>query len=96
MQIRKHMIVHGKVQGVGFRHTAYMLARALELYGSVQNLENGDVELYLQGEAESIEEYMKRLNRYSHIRIESVECKEEACREESGFQIIITPFRSKS
>lgn len=94
MQIRKHMIIHGKVQGVGFRHTAYTLAKVLDVYGSVQNLENGDVELCLQGEAELLEEYMERLSQYSHIRIETVECQEEACLEESGFRILFPSSHS--
>ena len=31
MEIRKHMIFSGEVQGVGFRYTAYMAARELGL-----------------------------------------------------------------
>ena len=41
MEIRKHMIFSGEVQGVGFRYTAYMAAGKLGLSGWVANLEDG-------------------------------------------------------
>lgn len=34
-EVRKHMIFHGRVQGVGFRYTAKYLARSMNLTAGV-------------------------------------------------------------
>ena len=36
-EVRKHIVFHGRVQGVGFRYTAKYLANSLNLVGWVQN-----------------------------------------------------------
>ena len=54
MEIRKHMIFSGEVQGVGFRYTAYMAARELGLTGWVANLSDGRVEMEVQGTQKEI------------------------------------------
>ena len=46
---RLRMLVHGRVQGVFFRHAAAEEARALGLRGWVKNLPNGDVEIVAEG-----------------------------------------------
>jgi acylphosphatase len=46
---RLRMLVHGRVQGVFFRHAAAEEARSLELRGWVKNLANGDVEIVAEG-----------------------------------------------
>ena len=45
MQIRKHMIFSGEVQGVGFRYRAFVYAQELGLTGWVINLDDGRVEM---------------------------------------------------
>ena len=47
--VRKHILVSGRVQGVGFRYRTYYLAQNLGLTGWVHNLEDGRVEMELQG-----------------------------------------------
>lgn len=42
-------LVHGRVQGVGFRYCAHEKARALGLTGWVRNLDSGDVETECEG-----------------------------------------------
>lgn len=42
-------VFRGRVQGVGFRWTVLAEALNRNLSGTVQNLPNGSVELYLQG-----------------------------------------------
>ena len=55
--VRKHILVSGRVQGVGFRYRTYYLAQNLGLTGWVQNLDDGRVEMELQGdEADSFSE----------------------------------------
>ena len=47
--VRKHMIFHGRVQGVGFRYTAKYLARSMNLTGWVKNEYDGTVVMEVQG-----------------------------------------------
>jgi acylphosphatase len=46
---RIHLVVHGRVQGVGFRHFVTREARALGLAGSVRNRPDGSVEVEAEG-----------------------------------------------
>jgi acylphosphatase len=46
---RLRMLVHGRVQGVFFRHAAAEEARSLGLRGWVRNLASGDVEIVAEG-----------------------------------------------
>jgi len=46
---RLRMLVHGRVQGVFFRHAAAQEARELGLRGWVKNLVSGDVEIVAEG-----------------------------------------------
>ena len=48
------MIFKGDVQGVGFRYTVSELARKYDLTGSVENLSDGTVEVYFQGDEEAV------------------------------------------
>lgn len=49
-KIKAHkFIVKGFVQGVGFRSFCHYHAIKFDLSGSVKNLPNGDVEIFIQG-----------------------------------------------
>ena len=48
-------IVSGKVQGVGFRMFTRSQARQLGVYGTVRNLNNGNVEIVAAGKAEAVD-----------------------------------------
>ena len=60
-EVRKHMIFHGRVQGVGFRYTAKYLARSMNLTGWVKNEYDGTVVMEVQGSETLIFELMKGL-----------------------------------
>ena len=75
MEIRKHMIFSGEVQGVGFRYTAYMAARELGLTGWVANLSDGRVEMEVQGNDSAIDRLLGRLYSAKWIRITDIEMK---------------------
>jgi acylphosphatase len=49
------IIVHGRVQGVGFRMHAQHQARLLGVHGLVRNRSDGSVEIVAQGEKEAVE-----------------------------------------
>ena len=50
-----HATVTGLVQGVGFRQGCRQTARSMGLVGWVRNHRDGSVEVFAQGEAESLD-----------------------------------------
>ena len=55
----KHMIVHGLVQGVGFRYFVRDVGRRLGLTGDVRNLPDSTVEIVVEGDESKIDEFTK-------------------------------------
>jgi acylphosphatase len=55
MDARVHIIVHGLVQGVGFRWFVAREAGALGLHGFVKNRPEGTVELEAEGDRSLVE-----------------------------------------
>ena len=58
-----HILIAGRVQGVGFRWFARVAARRLELSGWVRNLEDGTVEVAAAGPQESLDQLRRQLSR---------------------------------
>lgn len=58
-----HAIVHGRVQGVGFRYFVLQQARALELVGHTRNLADGTVEVYAEGDRAALITLVQELRR---------------------------------
>lgn len=56
MNIRSHIFVSGKVQGVFFRSSTKEKAKKLGLTGWVRNLADGRVEALLEGGKDKVEE----------------------------------------
>ena len=87
-EVRKHIVFHGRVQGVGFRYTAKYLARSLGVTGWVKNEWDGTVVMEVQGREMLINELLKGLNRNSFIEIEWIDTKEIPTEErESCFSV---------
>ncbi len=59
---RLRMVIHGAVQGVGFRPFVYRLAMELQLTGWVLNSSQG-VFIEVEGAKEQLEEFLRRLQR---------------------------------
>jgi acylphosphatase len=55
-QIAKNIIFVGRVQGVGFRFTAFNIANRHEITGYVRNLPDNSVEMLAQGPADAIDD----------------------------------------
>jgi acylphosphatase len=53
--VRVHIVVTGRVQGVGFRYFTAARARALGLTGTVSNLPNGQVAITAGGDRAMLE-----------------------------------------
>ncbi len=58
-QVRAHVFVEGRVQGVFFRATTYDMASALGLAGWVRNCRDGRVEAVFEGNRSDVEEMIK-------------------------------------
>ena len=56
MRIAKRLVVHGRVQGVGFRYATSQEAKRLGLAGWVRNRQDGSVEILIEGNADAIDE----------------------------------------
>lgn len=58
-----HIIVTGKVQGVGFRFTVQQKAISLEVTGWVKNLTDGSVEMEVEGTSEQLNSFIQSLKK---------------------------------
>ncbi len=59
----KHLIITGRVQGVGFRYYMEYKARQFNITGWVRNRHDGSVEAMIQGTAENVEAIIARAHR---------------------------------
>jgi acylphosphatase len=55
MTVTKHLLITGRVQGVGFRFYMQRKARELGLTGWVRNCRDGSVEAAIQGDSGAVE-----------------------------------------
>ena len=81
-EVRKHFVVHGKVQGVGFRYTAKYLALSLGLTGWARNEYDGSVSTELQGLEEDIDKILQALYNDRYIEIDDIRRREISVDEE--------------
>lgn len=86
-EIRKRLVFHGRVQGVGFRYTAKHLADSLGLTGWVRNEYDGTVQMEVQGREAMIYKLMEGLNRGMYISIDWIDQKEVPLVKERCFRI---------
>lgn len=86
-EVRKRIIFHGRVQGVGFRYTAKYLAQSLGLTGWVANEWDGTVSMEIQGREALINKLLVGLNHGQFITIEWMDTKEILLKEERGFRV---------
>lgn len=86
-EVRKHIVFHGRVQGVGFRYTARYLAQSLKLTGWVKNEWDGTVSMEVQGREPMIDKLLAGLNRGQFITIEWMDTEEVPLKEETSFSV---------
>lgn len=85
---RFYIIFKGQVQGVGFRWTAAQIAYKYNLTGWVRNLDDGDVELQIQGNENELYQALKELQTSRrYIIIDDYFVKETKTIEETTFDI---------
>lgn len=81
-------LVHGRVQGVGYRDYAQRSAAALGLTGYVRNLDDGRVEVFAAGPLDKLSDLaaaLRRGPRFSDVR--GVEEQEAAPKQHTDFHI---------
>ena len=75
-KVRIHAVFHGEVQGVGFRYIARQAANALGLTGWVRNEYDGSVSAEIQGDRDSIQEWLHMVESGRYIDISHVDMQE--------------------
>ena len=60
MIIKKHLVISGKVQGVGFRHWMQNLTINNNISGWVKNKLSGDVEALIIGQEKEVQKLIKQ------------------------------------
>ena len=61
--VRKHLVIHGTVQGVGYRWSMSQEARHLAIGGWVRNRRDGSVEAVVAGPAAAVEKIVRWAHR---------------------------------
>ncbi len=84
----RHVLVSGRVQGVGFRWYAREKGQELGLAGWVKNLPDGRVEGWLEGEEGAVRAMLAWLEKGPPAaRVKSVEVIERACEGLTAFDV---------
>ncbi len=89
MQIARHFLISGKVQGVGYRYFAMRAAIDHQINGYVRNLTSGQVEVVAQGLRNAIEDFKKELaaGPYHAEVTEIIETHQTPSEQYQGFQV---------
>jgi len=81
LEKRVKIIVKGFVQGVGFRYFTLKKAEEFKIFGTVQNLNSGEVEVDAQGENGLLNDFISELRKgplkgsVSNLNIEELPLK---------------------
>ncbi len=59
----KQLIVHGRVQGVGFRYFVQHVGNRLGLEGNVRNCPDATVEIVVEGKETKIAEFIRQVEK---------------------------------
>lgn len=82
-KIRVHLFISGRVQGVFFRENSRRKAEKLELNGWVKNLDDGEVEIILEGDEEEVKKMINWTKKGPiFAKVDKVEIKEEEYKDE--------------
>ncbi len=70
----KHIIVHGRVQGVGFRYFVQNAGRQMGLVGNVSNAPDSTVDIIVEGNAGKMADFIKQVERGPSLsRVERID-----------------------
>ena len=89
MKKSSRLLISGSVQGLFFQQFIKEQADKNNVKGFVHNLENGKVEVFLEGQGENVEQMAAICKRGpQHSQIRSVEEKEERFQDFKEFKIL--------
>jgi acylphosphatase len=74
----------GRVQGVGFRYTVQNIALQYDVQGFVRNLDDGRVELVMEGPDDQVQQMLQNVQSRMQPYIEDVEAQSSAATGEFG------------
>ena len=73
-EVGVHLIVEGRVQGVGFRYFSQRLGIENNLAGYVRNLPDGNVEIEAEGESQNINNFINSIrNDHPYARVLNIQ-----------------------
>ena len=76
--VRRRVVVHGRVQGVGFRYALARAAQSRRVAGWARNRADGTLEAVFEGEPEAVESLVRMSNEGPRgAEVERVEVLEE-------------------
>jgi acylphosphatase len=89
--MKKHikLIIHGKVQGVGFRFSCLEAAYRYEIKGFVKNKSNGSVYIEAEGEEENLKAFKDWCKKGPvWARVSDIEEDQGSLKEFNSFEIL--------
>lgn len=87
--IRQRVIVHGRVQAVGFRYGARLEAQRLGVAGWIRNRSDGAVEAEIEGDAASVDAMLGWLDDGPPgAEVTSISTTDLAPTGEQGFRVV--------
>ncbi|HEU4481169.1 MAG TPA: acylphosphatase [Actinomycetota bacterium] len=89
MTVRKRILVAGRVQGVFYRETCRRVAEAAGVAGSARNLDDGRVEVVLEGADDAVVEVVRWCGQGpDHAHVTGVEVIDEPPTGTRGFSTL--------
>jgi acylphosphatase len=82
--VRRHVVYHGRVQGVFFRATSYDLSRNFRVVGYVRNMPDGTVELEAEGPASDVDRFLEAIGQEYRHNLSRTEVGDVAPRGDEG------------
>ena len=79
--VARRYLFTGRVQGVGFRWTTYNIAQNYQVVGCVLNLDDGRVQVDVEGREDQIEAFVDELNKKMANNINDVASQDIHSRE---------------
>lgn len=87
--IRRRVVIHGLVQGVGFRYSAARRAETAGLSGFIRNRSDGAVEAAFEGPAEAVEAIVRWCDHGPRgAVVDRVEVASEESHGSRGFRVV--------
>jgi acylphosphatase len=87
--IRRRVLIEGRVQGVFFRDSTQRQARSAGVAGHVRNLDDGRVEVVLEGEPKAVQKLIDFCREGpDRARVRELETTEEEPQGATSFEVI--------